>query len=83
MSATAPLDVDTESVSVASTPLIVDDLVIIDDAPIEVIEATVAAPSLTPQEVAIAERRAIMPFVYLGVATFLAIITLSAILALG
>ncbi len=90
MSATASLDVDTDSVPTASTSLAVDDLVIVEDEQVVIDEAVqltaemaVPAPTLSLQDVAIAERKAIMPFIYLGVVSFSAIVALSAVLAFG
>ena len=93
MSATAPLDVDTEQLMGSSQALQVDDLVVND---LEIItdrdetasepavpQAPKAATRIAAHVPAEAERQVIMRFVYLGIVTFLAIIAAGAVLALG
>jgi len=85
MSATAPLDVDTEQLMGSSQALQVDDLGIITDRDETASEPAVpqAPTRIAAQLPAEAERQAIMRFVYLGIVTFVAIVAAGAVLALG
>ena len=90
MSATAPLDVDTEQLMGSPEALQVDDLIVNDLEIITDRDETASEPAVpqAPTRIAAqlpaeAERQAIMRFVYLGIVTFLAIIAAGAILALG